>query len=106
MASNAAKAAHRGDGGDLRKIQSEQADASENRRSSHQTQLISTVAKNNREQFRISICRFSDGAMKCEIRIFECDREGNWIPTPRRVVIGRGPTAAVIAALCEVEQRL
>ena len=41
MASNIAKAAHRGDGGDLRK-QSGRADGSENRRSSDQTQLILT----------------------------------------------------------------
>ena len=44
MASNAAKAAHRGDGGDLRKIQSGRADASENRRFTDQTQQNPTRA--------------------------------------------------------------
>jgi hypothetical protein len=40
MASNTAKAAHRGDGGDLRNSQSGRADGSENRRFSDQTQLV------------------------------------------------------------------
>jgi hypothetical protein len=40
MASNTAKAAHRGDGGDLRNSQSGRADGSENRRYSDQTQQL------------------------------------------------------------------
>src|SRR5205809_274312 len=43
---------------------------------------------------------------KLEIRIFERDGLGVWQQTPRRMTIGRGPIAEVIAALCECEARL
>src|SRR5229473_2184922 len=68
-----------------------------------QYRLISVVAKSAREEFRIGIRDYA-GTPKVEIRIFERDRLGVWQATPRRITIGRGPIAAVIAALCECEQ--
>jgi hypothetical protein len=105
MASNTARAAHRGDGGDPRNSQSGRADGSENRRSSEQTQLVATVAKNGREEYRVCIRHFN-GVAKCEIRVFELDAESHWRPTPRAIVIPRISLAGITAALCEVEQWL
>ncbi len=70
-----------------------------------QYQLIARVPKSIREEFRIGIRDYS-GTAKIEIRIFERDGLGMWQPTPKRVIVGRGPIAAVIAALCECEARL
>src|SRR3954452_654990 len=66
---------------------------------------IAMVPKSAREQFRIGI-RDYNGTPKIEIRIFERDGRGVWQQTPRRMTIGRGPIAEVIAALCECEARL
>jgi hypothetical protein len=71
----------------------------------HQDRLIATVPKRGREEFRISV-RDYNGTRKVELRVFKLDRAGGWEPTPRVVVIGLGPIAAVIAALCEAEARL
>jgi hypothetical protein len=73
--------------------------------SAGQYRLITTVPKGARGQFRIGI-RDYNGTPKIEIRIWERDGLGMWQQTPRRITIGRGPIAAVIAALCECEQRL
>jgi hypothetical protein len=67
-----------------------------------QYRLIAVIPKSAREQFRIGI-RDYNGTPKIEIRLFERDGRGVWQHTPRRMTIGRGPTAAVIAALCECE---
>ena len=107
MASNTAKAAHRGDGGDLRNSQSGRADSSVNSAKSvnQQYRLIASVPKNGREEYRIGIGIFN-GTAKIEIRIFERDGLGILQPTSRRMTISRGPIAAIIAALCEAEARL
>jgi|SRR3954462_13683921 hypothetical protein len=66
---------------------------------------IAVVPKTPREEFRIGV-RDYNGTVKIEIRVFERDGLGIWQQTPRRLTIGRGPIAAVIAALCECEARL
>ncbi len=109
MVSNAAKAAHRGDGSDLRNSHSGRGDVSENSAKpinvNQQYRLVATVAKSAREQFRVGV-RDYGGVAKCELRIFELDGERNWKPTPRAVVIGLGAIAGIISALCECEARL
>jgi hypothetical protein len=73
--------------------------------SAGQYRLITTVPKSARQEFRIGI-RDYNGTPKIEIRIWERDGLGVWQQTPRRMAIGRGPIAAVIAGLCECEARL
>jgi len=63
------------------------------------------LIKSAREQFRIHVRDFG-GIAKSEIRVFALDGLGNWRPTPKAVVIGRGAIAEVIAGLCEAEARL
>ena len=70
-----------------------------------QCRVLAVVPKNASEEFRIGVRNFN-GTPKCEIRVFERDRSGNWLPTKRALVIGRGAIAAVTAGLCEVEQTL
>ena len=73
----------------------------------HQYRLIATVPKSSgREEYRVALKSYSDGTTKAEVRVFERKPNGTWSDTPRRIVIGRGAIAAVIAALCEAEQRL
>ena len=105
MASNTAKAAHRGDGGDLRNSHSGRGDCSENRCSGDQTQPVCTVEKSGREQFRIRIRDFNRVA-KVEIRVFELDGEGIWRSTPRAIVIPRNAIAGVISGLWTAGARL
>jgi hypothetical protein len=72
----------------------------------HQYRLIATVPKSSgREEYRVALKNYSDGSTKAEVRIFE-RKHDVWSQTPRHIVIGRGAIAAVIAALCEAEQRL
>jgi hypothetical protein len=107
MAPNAAKAAHRSDGGDPRNLQPARTDNSVNSAKpvNQQYRLIASVPKNAREEYRIAIGDFN-GVSKIEIRVFERDGFGILRPTSRRMIISRGPIPAVIAALCEAEARL
>jgi hypothetical protein len=70
-----------------------------------QPQLIATVPKSGREEFRISL-RDYNGVRKCELRVYARAPSGDWIATGKVVVIARAAIAAVIAALCECEARL
>jgi|tagenome__1003787_1003787.scaffolds.fasta_scaffold20982845_3 hypothetical protein len=70
-----------------------------------QDKLIAIIAKSAREQFRVSIRDFN-GVRKCEIRVYELDRAGNWAPTPKRLVIPHGSIPGITEACCEVEARL
>src|SRR5436190_3034850 len=70
-----------------------------------QDKLIAIIAKSSREQFRVSIRNFN-GVRKCEIRVYELDRAGNWTPTPKRLVIPHGSIPGITEACCEVEARL
>jgi hypothetical protein len=107
MASNAAKAAHRGDGGDLRNSHSGRGDVSETNAIAlgPQGRLIARIAKSAREEFRVGIGIFN-GIAKCELRVFALDGQGNWRPTPKAVVIPGGSLSGITAAFCEVEARL
>ena len=70
-----------------------------------QDRLIAIVAKSSREQFRVSIRDFN-GVRKCEIRVYELDRAGNWTATPKLLVIPHGSIPGITEACCEVEARL
>jgi hypothetical protein len=71
----------------------------------HQYRLIATVPKSSREQFRIGIATYN-GVRKCELRVYELDRAGNWTATPKLVVIPHGSLSGISSAFCEVEARL
>lgn len=88
MASNAAKAAHRGDGGDLRKVQSGRADVSEHIDAIERTQerLIDTCCKNGRSRFEISLKNF-DGLRRVVLGVRDVDGCGGFKATGPTLVI-------------------
>ncbi|GLR91365.1 hypothetical protein [Bradyrhizobium iriomotense] len=76
-----------------------------NQPSARPQRLIASVTKSGREEFRVTL-RDYNGTMKAEIRIFERRQDGNWISTPRHIVVGRGSLTEMIDALVEAEARL
>jgi hypothetical protein len=68
--------------------------------------LIASVQKSGREEFRITLRDYSDGTIKCEIRVFERRRDGDFEPTPRHIVIGRDYLLGVIEGLLEASALL
>ena len=78
----------------------------EHTQDSEQNQLIARVPKNSREEFWVSLNRFSDGSRKADIRVWQRHADGTWLPTPRNLVIGKDAIPAVIRSLAEAEARL
>jgi hypothetical protein len=68
--------------------------------------LVASVQKSGREEFRITLRDYSDGTIKCEIRVFERHRDGDWEPTPRHIVIGRDYLLDVVQGLLEASALL
>ncbi|MCP1915916.1 hypothetical protein J2R96_008396 [Bradyrhizobium elkanii] len=68
--------------------------------------LIACIAKSGREQFRITLKDYNDGATKCEIAVFKRHRDHDWEPTPRHIVVGGDYLLDLIRGLLEAEALL
>src|SRR4051794_37449549 len=80
MASETAKAAHRGNGGDLRNSQSGRADGSEHSQIHFwpQERLIGIVTKNSRSRFEFSLRTFEGNVRRVVIGIRDANGTGGY----------------------------
>jgi hypothetical protein len=70
-----------------------------------QHQLIATIRKNAREEFRVSVRNFG-GVPKVDITVWQRDPKGTWRPTPRNLVIGANAIVEVSQSLAQAKERL
>lgn len=75
--------------------------------SPNQPRLVASVRKSSgREEFRITLKDYSDGATKCEIAVFERQRDHDWERTPRHIVVGGDYLVELIQGLLEASALL
>lgn len=60
--------------------------------------LIATCAKGSRQEFRLTLKKFN-GGRKFELRIFEKNALGEFMPTKRRIVLSPAVVRSVIGIL-------
>lgn len=100
MASNAGKAAHRGDGGDLRNSQSGRADTSDIGQipTRPQDRLIATVQKHDRARFEIALRSFRSDR-RITVRLCESNGQGGYKNSGPCIAIAPHKLRHIIEAL-------
>lgn len=107
MASNAAKAAHHGDGGDLRELHSGRGDVADIDQTPAwpQDRPIAFIKKHSRARFEIGL-RSYDALRRVELRLRESNGQGVFKETGPTIVMAPPKLREIIGALQEAERAL
>jgi hypothetical protein len=105
MASHKAKAAHRGDGGDLRKQTSRQEDVSKHidRADWPQDRIIAQIEKHRRARIEVALHTYDGGVRRVDLRLREHNGLGVFRTSGPRIAISPAKLRSVIEALQDAE---
>jgi hypothetical protein len=105
MAPNAAKAAHRGDGGDLRNSQAGRPDTSNISQvaTRPQDRLIAVVSKNARARFEIVLRNYQQ-VQRIDFRLREANGTGGYRQSGATITIAPSKLREIIEGLQEAER--
>jgi hypothetical protein len=98
MASEMAKAANRGDGGDLRECRTGQVQFSQNIDAATADQVVASIRKNSREQYKVAI-RTWRSVTFIDLRLYVQNGAGELVPTKSGITIKVDAVDDIVRAL-------